>query len=102
MLRIRAPKVEWAHWVWHKALPKRASVVMWKALSRSLSVDERIRQVGIAMASRCDCCSVGNEETANHVLSAGSFADEVWRRTSFALGVRWHERQAWWDRINIW
>ncbi|CAI9775522.1 unnamed protein product [Fraxinus pennsylvanica] len=94
--------VEWAKWVWHNALPKRSSVVIWKALSGSLSFDDRIRQVGVAMASRCNCCTTGHEEDSNHVLSTGDFADEVWRRLSLALGVSWRTRQSWWDRIKIW
>ncbi|CAI9757138.1 unnamed protein product [Fraxinus pennsylvanica] len=68
--------VEWAKLIWHNALPKRASVVIWKALSGSLSFDDRIRQVGVAMVSRCNCCITGHEEDAYHVLSTGDFADE--------------------------
>ncbi|CAI9781002.1 unnamed protein product [Fraxinus pennsylvanica] len=87
--------------VWHNALPKRSSVVIWKALSGSLSFDDRVRQIGVAMASRCNCCTTGHEEDSNHVLSAGDFADEVWRRLSLALSVRWRTRQSWWDRIKF-
>lgn len=102
VIRIKSSTVKRAKWVWHNTLPKRASVVIWKAMSGSLTVDERIRQVGVAMVSRCNCCTTGHDEDANHVLSSGEFADEVWRKLSSKLGVRWQEKQAWWDRINIW
>ncbi|XP_022867657.1 uncharacterized protein LOC111387334 [Olea europaea var. sylvestris] len=102
VIRIRSSTVKRAKWVWHNTLPKRALVVIWKAMSGSLTVDERIRQVGVAMVSRCNCCTTGHDEDANHVLSSREFVDEVWRKLSSKLGVRWREKQAWWDRINFW
>lgn len=74
----------------------------WKALSGCLIDDERIQQVGVAMVSRCNCCLVGHEENSDHILSTVEFVDEVWRRLSSSLGIRWRSKQAWWDRINIW
>ncbi|CAI9763284.1 unnamed protein product [Fraxinus pennsylvanica] len=59
MVRIRGEHVQWAHWVWHNALPNYVSVFMWKALNRSLGVDERIKAVGINLASKYGS-SLGN------------------------------------------
>ncbi|CAI9784431.1 unnamed protein product [Fraxinus pennsylvanica] len=66
---------------------------MWKALSGSLSVDQRIKSVGISLASKCDCCSTGHEENASHVLSSGDFADKVWRKVGALVGVCWRTKQ---------
>ncbi|XP_022895286.1 uncharacterized protein LOC111409473 [Olea europaea var. sylvestris] len=100
IIRVRQPQTSWGRWVWHSALPKRMSVIMWKAFSKALSVDGRVRQMGIALASRCDCCLTGNEETPNHVLSIGKVANKVWRKVSVALGIRWRSKQNWYDRVN--
>ncbi|CAI9759426.1 unnamed protein product [Fraxinus pennsylvanica] len=48
MLRIKVPEVHWAKWAKNKAIPKRVSLAMWKALSGNLSVDSRIRKVVIS------------------------------------------------------
>ncbi|XP_022869151.1 uncharacterized protein LOC111388627 [Olea europaea var. sylvestris] len=102
MIRVQQPQTSWGRWVWHSALPKRMSVIMWKAFSKALSVDSRVRQMGVALASRCDCCLTGNEEIPNHVLSTGEMANEVWRKGSVALGIRWRSKQNWYDRVNLW
>ncbi|CAI9774666.1 unnamed protein product [Fraxinus pennsylvanica] len=102
MLRIKAPDVHWAQWVWNKAIPKRVSVAMWKALSGSLSVDSSIRKVGIAIASKCNCCLVGHDKNTDHVLSTGDFADEVWKKLSHYLGLQWRSKQGWWERVQLW
>ncbi|CAI9780944.1 unnamed protein product [Fraxinus pennsylvanica] len=101
-LRARSPQTSWAKWVWHSTIPKRMSVSMWKALFGALSVDCRVHQMGVALASRCDCCLMGNEETISHVLSTGDVANEVWRKVSVVLGIRWRSKQNWYDRINLW
>jgi hypothetical protein len=53
-LRISVPKHQWTNWIWHFALPKKISVVVWKAMTNSLSVDDRIRRIGISLASKCE------------------------------------------------
>ncbi|XP_022867825.1 uncharacterized protein LOC111387497 [Olea europaea var. sylvestris] len=102
MIRVWQPQTCWGRWVWHSTLLKKMSVIMWKAFSKALSVDSRVRQMGVALASRCDCCLTGNEETPNHVLSTGEVANEVWRKVSVALGIRWRSKQNWYDRVNSW
>ncbi|CAI9770236.1 unnamed protein product [Fraxinus pennsylvanica] len=102
VVRIRGELVQWVHWVWHNALQKRVSVLMWKALNGSLSVDEKIKAVSINLAAKCDCCPMGHEETASHILSSGEFADKIWKKVSLLMGVRWRARQPWWESINLW
>lgn len=45
---------------------------MWKALFHYLPLDDRVRKLGIAMASWCNCCIGRKEETLDHVLSMGA------------------------------
>ncbi|CAI9755487.1 unnamed protein product [Fraxinus pennsylvanica] len=102
MIRVRSPQTSWAKWVWHSAIPKRMLVLMWKALSGALSVDNRVRQMGVSLASRCDCCLMGMEETISHVLSTGDVANEVWRKMSGILGIRWRSKQMKEGSISFW
>ncbi|CAI9783376.1 unnamed protein product [Fraxinus pennsylvanica] len=92
MIRVRYPQTPWGTWVWHSALQKRMSFIMWKAFFAALSVDNGVRQMGVALASRCDCCLMGMEETASHILSTCEAANEVWRKVSVALGIRWRSK----------
>ncbi|KAF5443041.1 hypothetical protein F2P56_035636 [Juglans regia] len=86
-IRVRAPKIEWARWIWHSGIPKKYSVMMGKALNFSLGVDARIKELGIPVVSKCECCVQGCLENQDHVLATGSFVAEIWRRASLSLGM---------------
>jgi len=92
-------------WVWHKMLPLKVSVSMWKAWYNALSVDDRLCRIGVPIVSRCDYCNQGNYEDQNHVLFQGNFANRVWRYcgANFGLpvGGNWKETvEAWFRRAN--
>ncbi|XP_040996008.1 uncharacterized protein LOC121242180 [Juglans microcarpa x Juglans regia] len=70
-IRIKAPKNRWSDWVWHPCMPKKFSVTMWKAIRNGLSVDDRIKNVGIPVVSKCNCCTDGGYEDLEHVLVDG-------------------------------
>ncbi|KAF8389248.1 hypothetical protein HHK36_025941 [Tetracentron sinense] len=84
-IRFRAPNFEWAKWVWHKWLPKKIAICMWKAAFECLSVDEKVRRVGVSLASACDCCDSRQSEDLEHVLNKGEFATDIWRKVSVEL-----------------
>lgn len=63
--------------MWHSALPKKLSVVMWNAIHECLPLDDRIRRVGIPIVSRCDCCFVHEYEDLDHVLTSGEFVEAI-------------------------
>ncbi|KAF5464238.1 hypothetical protein F2P56_014330, partial [Juglans regia] len=56
VVRKWGDQMQWKEWVWHRLLPKRISIFVWKAYFRYLAVDERMKARGVAMASSCDCC----------------------------------------------
>lgn len=68
LLCISTPKGRWPNWIWQAALPKKFFVTMWKALNHFLSVDDRVRHIGIPLVSKCECCKKGAIENLNHVL----------------------------------
>lgn len=74
-IRVRAPPLTWAHWIWPKFLPRKISIMMWKASNNWLSVDDKVKLVGIPMASKCNYCSSGHTEDLNHVLVLVSLLD---------------------------
>ncbi|KAK0578404.1 hypothetical protein LWI29_009836 [Acer saccharum] len=82
VVRVRLPKFEWAKWVWHKCLPKKNIVCIWKVAFNCLSVDEKVRSVGIPIISACNCCSIIGIEDLDHILNKGEFASNLWRKVS--------------------
>ncbi|XP_042965908.1 uncharacterized protein LOC122299590 [Carya illinoinensis] len=101
-IRVHAPKSEWANWIWHPALPKKYSITIWKALNHSLSVDVRIRHLGIPLASRCECCEHRCIEDQDHVLATGKVASDVWRRASILMGMPYDHRRPWKANMELW
>ncbi|KAF5446891.1 hypothetical protein F2P56_032487, partial [Juglans regia] len=61
-IRVRTPPLPWAQWIWHANLPTKISIMMWKATNNCLSVDDKIKIMGISMASKCNCCQEGHTE----------------------------------------
>ncbi|KAF5449942.1 hypothetical protein F2P56_030338 [Juglans regia] len=45
---------------------------------RALSVDDRLRRVGIPIVPKCHCCIAGHYEDINHVLIEGDFPKHIW------------------------
>ncbi|XP_042964705.1 uncharacterized protein LOC122298926 [Carya illinoinensis] len=101
-VRVRAPKSEWATWIWHSALLKKYSVTIWKALHYSLTVDSRISSLGIPLASRCECCTQGCMEDQDHVLVYGMIAADIWRWVSLQLGMSYDSQRSWRATMELW
>ncbi|KAG2666238.1 hypothetical protein I3760_15G047900 [Carya illinoinensis] len=58
-IRVRAPVLPWAHWIWHAILPKNISIMMWKATNNCLAVDEKIRLAVFEANLALGCDSFG-------------------------------------------
>ncbi|KAF5446730.1 hypothetical protein F2P56_032333 [Juglans regia] len=101
-IRIQAPPLNWAHWIWHNHIPKKMSIMMWKASNNCLSVDAKIQMAGIPMVSKCNCCVLGNMEDLNHVLCSGEFARQLWHMAAVQLGVHMSEFRTWQEQIDFW
>ncbi|KAF5452775.1 hypothetical protein F2P56_027742 [Juglans regia] len=101
-IRIQAPPLNWASWIWHSSIPKKISIMMWKASNNCLSVDAKVQMAGIPMVSKCNCCVFGNMEDLNHVLCTGDFARQLWRMAAVQLGVHMGAFRTWNDQIDFW
>ncbi|XP_035542978.1 uncharacterized protein LOC118346079, partial [Juglans regia] len=94
-VRIRNPNCQWSDWIWNSALPKKFSVLMWKALNSCLAVDDRIRRIGVPLVSKCECCRDGAIEDINHVLYSGNIAKAIWKFSSNILGIPFVPNRSW-------
>lgn len=50
-------------------------------------MDSQVRELGIPIVSKCECCVDGSVEDKDHVLAHGPLANEVWYRASMYLGI---------------
>jgi len=74
--------------VWHKHIPSKVSLFVWRLLCNRLSAKDNLvrRSIlqfgGIACASAC-----GNSETANHLFIGCRIVDRVWYHVRTWLGL---------------
>jgi ribonuclease HI len=71
-------------------------------MTNSLSVDERIRRVGISLASKCECCPQGDFEDLDHVLYSGKIAAKLWQICSSFLGIPYVATRSWLVTVEAW
>lgn len=69
-------------WIWHKLIPIKISLYMWKATLRFLLVDDKIREIDISLASTCNCCDNKLEETLDHILRIGKVVRKAWSKAA--------------------
>ncbi|KAG2685838.1 hypothetical protein I3760_10G144400 [Carya illinoinensis] len=101
-LRVRSSETPWAAWVWHETLLKKMSIMVWKAWHNSLSVDDRLRRIGIPVVLKCSCCAEGGYEDVNHILYSGNFAQKIWRKYANSFGLPFREYITWKENLNLW
>lgn len=63
--------------IWSRLLSPRISIFSWRFLKQKLPVDIVLKQKGVLIASKCQCCS--EEETWEHLFFYGPLALGVWR-----------------------
>ncbi|KAF5444203.1 hypothetical protein F2P56_036697 [Juglans regia] len=73
---------------------------MWKAINNALSVDNKLKSVGIPIVSKCDYCLQDGYEDLNHVLAACEFAKKGLAAVQMSLGDV--EGSSWYQLINSW
>ena len=78
----RAKKVSkwWGKGIWDNFLPTKISFFLWKVLWGRLAMEDRIKQMGIALPSKCMCCKLRPQsEDAVHLLFEGEWATMCWK-----------------------
>ncbi|KAL0304188.1 UNVERIFIED_CONTAM: putative ribonuclease H protein [Sesamum radiatum] len=61
---------------WHPTVTPSMSIFIWRLLHNFIPVDERLREKGLSIVSKCMCCH--NSETVQHLFLNGNVAREVW------------------------
>lgn len=87
-------------WIWHPSIPKKMSVLIWKIMYGYLSMDDRIKRVGINLVSKCDCCASGAYEDQNHVLASGDFFVQLWNRCNSYFGMSLQLGNSWKEKVE--
>lgn len=101
-IRVRAPKIKWDKWIWHTCIPKKMTIILWKCFNNVLSVDDRLRRVGIPIESKCDCCTKGAYEDLKQVFVAGEVAKSIWRRCASHVGLSSFDFRSWVGMVSAW
>lgn len=57
MIRIKGKSHGWMKGVWHKLIPKKMSLCMWKEIFHYFSIDNSVQQLEIHLVSACNCCA---------------------------------------------
>ena len=73
--------------IWCPILPLKVSFFSWKLVRGFVPMDAAIKQRGISLASRCDCC-FSAEESVSHFFLHGPVARNVWDHFARLFGLR--------------
>ncbi|MQM12672.1 hypothetical protein Taro_045592 [Colocasia esculenta] len=73
--------------LWHHSFYHRASLFCWRLLYRTVLVDSRIVDQGIALPSLSSCCSNHNSEDLNHLFITSELATDLWNWAAPMLEV---------------
>ncbi|MQM16291.1 hypothetical protein Taro_049247 [Colocasia esculenta] len=74
--------------LWHPTFYRRVAIFSWKLLYRAIPVDSRISDHGVAMVSRCSCCSEPSSEDLNHLFISSDLASKLWRWAASTLNIQ--------------
>ncbi|KAL0448791.1 UNVERIFIED_CONTAM: hypothetical protein Slati_1435500 [Sesamum latifolium] len=75
-IRSRQPVRQFYRTLWSKLIIPNISVFTWRLIHNWIPVDERLKQKGISLVSKCLCCDA--EETIPHLFLHNVHSLEVW------------------------
>ena len=79
LVRVKKEPVPWGRNIWDANLPTKISFFLWRVYWNRLPTDDKIRQMGFLMPSKCVCCTVcPKSENLKHLLFEGDWAKIVW------------------------
>lgn len=78
--KYQRPKAKkwWSDIMWNKYSSFRVNAFNWKIMRRAIPVDRNVQMRGIALVSRCVCCSNPKVETLEHLMIHSDIAKMVW------------------------
>ncbi|KAI9187424.1 hypothetical protein LWI28_028019 [Acer negundo] len=71
-----------------------------KVAFNCLSVDEKVKSLGVPIVSACNCCSSKGIEDLDHILNNGDFASNLWRKVFAEVGVSFLAHRSWRRKSN--
>lgn len=101
--RVKTSQHRWmSSCIWQARLPKKVSCCMWKILFNYLPTDDRVRCLGIPLASSFNCCSAYKEETIDHIFSMGVAACLVWKKAAMVMSIYNEEIEPGRVKLSCW
>ncbi|WMV08066.1 hypothetical protein MTR67_001451 [Solanum verrucosum] len=101
LIRKKKDKSIISTWLWHKHIPFKMSVFLWRAIKSKLPTNERIINFG-AEPVNCSCCSRPGLDDIDHILVNGNFASFIWNFFAASVGISHNQNTlrnlltAWW------
>ncbi|OVA06927.1 Ribonuclease H domain [Macleaya cordata] len=77
IIRDHMPNVTWSKWIWNKSIHPRLAAQTWKLFQGSAATEERMKKIGINLASKCYLCG-NNCDSMDHIFWGCRFMDEIW------------------------
>lgn len=100
ILRHKNPTAVTLDKCWHDRVPVTIYIFWWKILHNWLPVEEILREKGIQLASKCQCCKA--RETIHHVLIENDEVQRVWNWYSALFQVTNREDDNCLQRFKVW
>jgi hypothetical protein len=76
-LRICNQMVDWHDIVWSKNAIPRHSFILWLAVQRKLTTQDKLHQFGLHSPNWCSLCLLNNEDH-NHLFFECSYSEVIW------------------------
>lgn len=73
--------------LWHHLIPLKWSILVWKAVNGKLPLDFNLQQIGIQLASKCECCVDSKVESIDHLFVQSETAQKMWQYFEARLSI---------------
>lgn len=88
--------------IWKSYISTKLSVFFWKLWFGGVPTDDNIKRCLIPITSKCSCCFVPSEESADHLFGDSELAQGVWSYFSNIFGVLNLANLSWRDKCLKW
>lgn len=85
-IRTKRPVLPWCKVVWSKHVHPNLAAICWRICLNRVPTDERVKRVGVSLASRCRLCQ-NSEESWNHLFKDCRVTAAVWNWVQSLFGM---------------
>lgn len=88
LVRNRGDMKEVEKHLWIKGIPFKINFFFWKAWKERVATKDNLKRMGINLASQCQCCAGGIQETTSHLFFTAPAAKSLWNFFSSSAGIK--------------